>query len=286
MYMDDVLDSCDTVLEAQTLRRQLSELLAKAGFKLRKWLSNETVVIADVPPEDTLSSLKITEEGLSSMKTLGVLWKANEDVFTFEVKPPPASEETTKRNVLSAIARLYDPLQLLAPFTIRAKILLQETWAAGLNWDDHLPPHLEAKWKTWISEFPELSAFQIPRCLRAANPTDLQLHVFSDASKDTYASAAYLVCHYEENTTTSCLIASKSRLSPLKAMTIPRLELMGAVLSARLAKNVLKVLTVLKTTYWSDSTNVLFWVRNQSQNFKPFVSNRISEIHESTEPQQ
>ena len=108
----------------------------------------------------------------------------------------------------------------------------------------------------------------------------------SDASKDAYASVAYLVCGYADNSASSCIIASKTRVSPIKTMTIPRLEQMGAVLSTRLARNVSKTLTVDKTTFWTDSTNVLYWIRNQSREFKPFVANRIGEIHRTTNPDQ
>ena len=97
-------------------------------------MSNEVEVIKDVPFEDRLPGLEINSGNLPVMKTLGVSWQANWDVFTFQVTPPPLSELPTKRNVLSSIAKLFDPIQILSPFTIRAKILLQNIWAAGIEW--------------------------------------------------------------------------------------------------------------------------------------------------------
>ncbi len=126
----------------------------------------------------------------------------------------------------------------------------------------------------------------MPRCLRLPDPSDTQLHVFSDASKDAYSAVAYLLCKYEDRDPTCRLIASKNRVSPIKAVTIPRLELMGAVLSARLATSILKVLTVNATMFWTDSTNVLFWVHNRSRTFKPFVANRVGEIQRLTNPEE
>lgn len=123
IYVDDELDSCETTQSAQQLRHQLSELLALAGFKLRKWSSNEPIVTV---LEDRLSTLEISEDELPKTKTLRVMWEANKDVFTFQVEPPNVNKVPTKRNVLSAIAGLFDPLQFLAPFTVRAKILMQE----------------------------------------------------------------------------------------------------------------------------------------------------------------
>jgi hypothetical protein len=184
------------------------------------------------------------------------------------------SVNPTKRNVLSAIAALYDPLQFLAPFVIRVKIIMQEIWTAGLDWDNVLPCNLSTKWENWVSELQSLSCVAIPRCLRLPNPKTVDLNLFSDASKDAYASIAYLVCQYTNNPSTSRLIASKSRVSPLKVVTIPCLKLMGAVLSSRLAASILNVLTVDRVVYWTDSENVYYWVRNQSREFKPFVANR------------
>ena len=197
MYVDDVLDSCETVEGAQHLRRQLSDLLGIAGFKLRKWSSNEPVVIKDISEEDRLPILAINKDDLPKTKTLGVMWEAQRDVFTFKVEQPLLNRKTpTKRNVLSAIASLFDPLQFLAPFTVRAKILMQEIWMPGIDWDDVLPEKLKSKWEKWVAELPQLSNVAVPRCLRQANPDNIELHLFSDASNDAFASVAYLVCRY------------------------------------------------------------------------------------------
>jgi hypothetical protein len=217
MYVDDVLDSCETSKDAIELRRQLSELLNSASFRLRKWSSNNKSVLEDVPEEDRQPGLEIREDGrpTGKVKTLGVTWKSENDVFTFNVKIPEIKETTTKREVLSAISTLFDPLQFLSPFTVRAKILMQNIWTAGLNWDDPLPRTLLDRWHNWVNELQHLSSFEIPRCLRHPSPDKIELHMFSDASKDAYAACAYLVCRYEGNTPTSVLIASKSRVHQL-----------------------------------------------------------------------
>ena len=252
MYVDDVLDSCETTQEARTLQRQLAVMLSDAGFNLRKWLSNDLEVIEEIPPENRLHGIEITDESLPTLKTLGVLWKPQEDVFTFKVKQPTESP-TTKRNVLSTIATLFDSLQLL-----------QEIWTAGLDWDETLPNDLKVKWNAWFNELCELQSIHIPRRLRLPNPIEAKFHVFSDASKGAYAAAAYLLCKYDNQDPSCYLVASKCRVAPIKAVTIPRLELMGVVLAARLAKNIRKTLTVDKTTFWTDSTNVLYWIPSQT----------------------
>jgi hypothetical protein len=109
--------------------------LGLAGFRLRKWSSNEPSVVASIPESDRLSAVEINKEEPSKTKTLGVLCDPERDVFAFRVEPPDANKTPTKRNVLSAIAAVYDPLQFLSPFLVRAKILMQEIWRAGLDWD-------------------------------------------------------------------------------------------------------------------------------------------------------
>ena len=163
---------------------------------------------------------------------------------------------------------------------------MQEIWTAGIDWDDALPDNLQVKWNAWITELPDLTEFSIPRCLRLPEPVEMILHVFADASKDAYAAVAYLLCKYSDHSPTCRLIASKNRVSPIKAVTIPRLELMGGILAARLAGSIRKTLVVDNTTFWTDSTNVLYWVRSQSRSFKPFVANRVGEIQRTTEPEQ
>ena len=180
----------------------------------------------------------MSKDELPKTKTFGVMWEANKDVCTFQVEPPNVNKVHTKQNVLSAIASPFDVLQFLAPLTVRAKILMQEVWMAGVDWDDLLLEDLNAKWEKWVSELPQLSNIAVPHCLRLANQQTTELHLFSDASKAAFASAAYLVCRYQDNTLSSRLVALKSRVSPVKAMTIPRLELMGAILSSRLAHTV------------------------------------------------
>ena len=110
-------------------------------------MSNEVVVIKDVPFEDRLPGLEINSGNLPVMKTLGITRQANRDVFTFQVTPPPLSELPTKRNVLSNIAKVFDPMQFLSPFTIRAKIRLQKIWAARIEWDEQLPAKLNDVWQ-------------------------------------------------------------------------------------------------------------------------------------------
>ena len=140
-YMDDSMESVSNEVQGVELYRQLSLLLTKAGMHGRKkWLSNSSTVLRDipVPVQDRKAKVDLDSEELPSTKTLGVWWLAEQDVFTFEKNAPSEDMKYTKRNFLRKIAILFDPLGLLAPFTIRAKILLQEIWTAGLEWDEEM----------------------------------------------------------------------------------------------------------------------------------------------------
>ena len=134
-----------------------------------------------------------------------------------------------------------------------------------------------------------LQEIKIPRCLKNSNlVTSVTLHSFSDASEKAYAAVVYARHEYEDKSITTQLIASKTRLSPLKAISIPRLELMGALIGVRLTKQVSTALEipVKDATFWVDSMNVLHWIHERSRDYKPFVAHRVGEIHDESCPDQ
>ena len=129
-YMDDSMDSIGTEEQGMTLYSELSTLLTKAGMHARKWSSNSPQVLKGIPSQDRKSEVDLDNDQLPSMKTLGVWWLANEDMFTFKENKPNDDMIYSKRNFLKKIATLFDPIGLLSPFTVRAKILLQDMWTA------------------------------------------------------------------------------------------------------------------------------------------------------------
>ena len=124
--MDDILHLEETVL----VREDLTKVLGSTGFHAQKWCGNRTEVLEEIPEGDRAIGVKLEDSELPSVKTLGVHWNASEDVFTFIVKDINLSFYT-KRGLLSRIATLFDPLQCLAPYIIRAKMALQEAWLRG-----------------------------------------------------------------------------------------------------------------------------------------------------------
>ncbi|XP_041361837.1 uncharacterized protein LOC121377804 [Gigantopelta aegis] len=179
----------------------------------------------------------------------------------------------------------------LGPFTIRAKILMQDMWIQSLDWDDPLTSNLNEKVQQWFSELGQLVNIEVPRSLRLnqnKNIVSWTVHTFVDASEVAYGAVAYVRSTYSDGQVSCRLIAAKTRVSPLAAMSISRLELVAAVLGLRLSLTISRILDipVSRVVLWTDSMNVLWWIRGLSRNFKPFVANRNAEIQSSTETRQ
>jgi len=132
MYLDDILHSEETVEDTVLVCEDLKKVLGGAGFRAQKWCSNRTEVLEEIPQEDRAPGVKLDDSELPSVQTLGVHWKASDDVVTFIVKEINLSFYT-RRGLLCRIATLFDPLQFLAPYLIRAKMALQEAWLRGLE---------------------------------------------------------------------------------------------------------------------------------------------------------
>ena len=255
----------------------------------RKWLSNSAEVLKHIPASDCISSIDLDRDQLPVVKTLGVLWDSKQDEFHFCVNPPNEDYTITKRSFLQNIATLYDPLGFLTPFTVRAKILMQEMWASGCDWDESPSDNLTRSASQWFTELTRLTDIRVSRCLKSPlQIQDTTLHVFVDASQEAYGAVAYLRHEYEDGSVTCRFIAAKSRVAPLNAVSIPRIELMAAVIGVRLAKVIGQILDIPSNHWclWSDSMDVLHWVRGHSRSFKPFVAHRVGEIQDTTNPAQ
>ena len=234
-YMDDLMPSMETVKTAKEMRQQLTELGDKAGFHFRKWISQKPDVIMEIPEADRATKVDLEKKEFPVTKALGVVRIVQEDKFSFSFVPPPDELVLTKRNVLKKTASIYDPFGFLTPFVVRAKILMQEAWMEALGWDEELPDHFKIEWKRCFEELGELGALRVSRCLKEDKELrDVTIHTFSDASEKACAAASYVRHEYEDGTVSTRLVAAKSRLAPLKAMSIPRLELMRELTSLRL----------------------------------------------------
>ncbi|XP_046141146.1 uncharacterized protein LOC123987688 [Osmia bicornis bicornis] len=280
-YVDDILAGADDEKAALELRRQVISILHSGGFDLSKWASNkpslqeadefQTCVFQDYP----------------GVSTLGVVWRPNTDTFSLRVLPP-LNETTryTKRRILSEVASLFDPLGWAAPVLIFAKILMQDLWTIGAEWDEDLLEQLLSAWETFRSALSQRDALAIPRWTNySANIAQLELHGFCDASQRAYAAVVYLRVSRGESSVATLLVA-KTKVAPVKALSIPRLELCGAVLLSKLIAEVKKGLTLPATiTAWTDSSVTLHWIRGHVSTWKPFVVHRVATVQSNVPPQ-
>ncbi|XP_055701637.1 uncharacterized protein LOC129800919 [Phlebotomus papatasi] len=278
-YVDDLLTGTQTIEEAINLQEQLTALFKGGGFPLKKWTSNRQEVLEHIPLEDreTQSVMDFNSEG--GIKTLGLQWHPSTDIFTFSTAFKDGA--ITKRAVLSNMSRIFDPLGLISPVTITAKILMQKLWKENLDWDTELPDDLRAQWIAYEKDVQHLSLISIPRKFTEFEDVKhLQLYAFSDASQRAYSACIYARTINHQGDISCYLIAAKTRVSPLTTVTIPRLELCGAVLLVRLLKKVQSSLTmeVDDIRAFTDSTIVLHWIYGDLNRWKTFVRNRVAEI--------
>ena len=287
LYMDDYLDSADTVEKAVQRAKEVDDILKNGDFHLTKWLSNNSKFNAQF--QQSSGGRDKVELGQSDAETkiLGVCWKPKTDQLTFVITKPDLTY--TKRGLLSLIAGVFDPLGLAAPLITKAKIRLRIVGIQNKGWDTELLEEDKLWWKLWIKKLDLLNEMKIPRCLAPGeNIKDTQLHIFSDASEEAFAAVVYLRTVEENGKVTTAIIMAKTKLAALKTVSVAKLELNAAVLGARLAKYVGEGMArkVNRRFFWTDSSCVRNWIRASAASYMPFVNHRIGEIQTITETQE
>lgn len=233
-------------------------------------------------------------------KVLGTVWLPKPDKFSFKVKIELASVKDpsmyipvklTKRQIFSKLAGIFDPIGAGAAVLIKPKIAMQEaTWQLGLGWDEEVPPEVKRKWMTLLEEMIALDNVQFERCLTppnaTGNPSLVVFYVFCDASRLAFGACAYAKLKLLDGKFGVRFVAAKSRVAPLKELTIPRLELQASVAARRLGKTILEEsrFDFERVRFLSDSRVVLTWVKGETRSYKPFVSCRVGKIQSNSKP--
>ncbi|XP_075167713.1 uncharacterized protein LOC142239838 [Haematobia irritans] len=266
-YVDDMITGADDLHTLQLIKKEVTEILTHSNFSLSKWHSN-------------CLNLSLTDAGIKEVRidddstsTLGISWYTSDDTFRFEFRPSKLYSHNTKRSILSLTSTLFDPMGLLSPLIIKSKILLQKLWILKCDWDESVPQEIDTAWTNILADYHKLPQLKISRFIRLTNLIDLQVHGFGDASTKAYGCCLYFRCVDSFGNIVTNLIASKSRVAPLKTRPLPRLELCASYLLA-IFWNQLKDhfdYSISKIHFWSDSQITLHWIRTHSSTLSTFV---------------
>lgn len=291
-YVDDGLKSVPSATEASALIKSTKSLLAKGGFNLHKFISNSKEVIEAIPKEQRASGIKeldLSRDILPIERALGVQWCVQSDALQFRVvlKDKPL----TRRGILASISSIYDPLGLAAPFLLQGKQILQDLCKNQAAWDEMVPDDIKARWEKWRGELHALAELKIRRCYKPDNfghVKTVELHSFSDASVNGYGQCSYLRMINDRDEVHCALVMAKSRVTPLKPVTVPRLELTAAVVSTKISSLLQKELNYqdMQEFFWTDSRVVLGYISNEARRFHTFVANRVQAIRDHASPEQ
>ncbi|KAI5735483.1 hypothetical protein M8J77_018916 [Diaphorina citri] len=284
-YMDDLTTSVMELDQALELHSQLVNCFKKASFDLVKWASNSPEFVGNIAEDVSISSL-IDWDANQSLKILGMGWNPTSDLFSFQVDVQ--DRPCTKRLVLSNLAKIWDPLGLISPVTLYCKVILQSLWNLKLDWDETAPPEISYLWKQIIDELKLLSEIKIPRHISVVEGSKLTLIGYCDASEKACAAVVYTKVQVDEHLPVVTLLAAKSKVAPLKKISIPRLELNAALLLARLISLILEQYTsrypVQEVVCLSDSTIALHWINSSAHKWQTYVANRVTKIQELIPP--
>lgn len=281
-YVDDLITGSNDPQQLKYILNSVSNALKSGCFNLRKFKSNCPLIFDEVADMNKQDNLTISE----SSSTLGLGWTPSSDTLHFPLKDFSYNKDQiiTKRLIMSNSFKIFDPLGLLSPLVIIPKIMLQKLWQQKLDWDQPVPSEIKDDWFKFTDSLKYISGLQIPRHALGDLPEFVELHSFSDASQSAYGACIYMRSTDSNGNVTVRLLCAKSKVAPLKPTTIPRLELQGALLAAKLTKSVLDSIRYRpgRIVHWCDSSVVLGWINSDVTRLKVFVANRVSEIVELT----
>lgn len=284
-YVDDLCTGADTIEKINYICRETEKQLNLGCLPLRKWVYNYACDVHEPTENSTRASREFSSGEQAQSKTLGLGWYSDTDELHFHTQLKPDAGPLTKRRMLSEVSQIFDPLGLLSPTIMTAKILLQKMWLLKLSWDDPVPSDVTRSWELFVSNLCELNNLRVPRHVKGNDPISIELHLFTDASENAYGACAYVRTLCKDGTACVRLLSSKGKVAPLKPVSIPRLELCGAVIGAKLYYKIKNSLHCHfdKVSFWTDSTIVLGWLRMAPRLLKTFVQTRTALIQDLTE---
>ena len=286
LYLDDLVSGSVNDQTTFNLYEKSKNIMAVGGFNLRKWNSNSKNLMEhiakaeeEVDRQQQNHQSTMTEEDEfyaeyrvgpythkddNSVKLLGINWNTESDKFLFDLSELTCEAKSlpvSKRTFLKLTAKIFDSLGLLSPFTIKMKMMFQVLCTEGVDWDEELIGESRSRYLSFLVELQHINDLRVPRCYfcTTSMPRSIQIHAFCDASEGAIGTAVYTKFVYDNGDVQVRLMASKTKVAPIKRQSIPRQELLGAVILARLVDTVLKALDQeVKVTYWTHSMTVLY----------------------------
>lgn len=280
-YVDNLLTGTDDEDSLMILYHQISAMYSTAGFQLAKWATNSARVGAEFAGVSDHSDQKPLLADI-----LGSTWHVNTDTFTLGLGSTDTalSYKSTKAQVIGVISSVYDPSGLLAPAILIGKLIMQDFWRESkpIGWTDVAPRHLIDRCTEFQMQIRCAADMHIKRWTGGATQDELELHVFTDASERAYGAVAYLLAISSTGKRTCNLLTARSRVAPIKVLTIPRLELLGVLMGVKLSDYIKQAseFNNIRTYFWTDSTIVLHWIKKDPSKMSTFVATRITQILE------
>lgn len=290
-YVDDLIDSVESLECARDLAQGTDSILGKGGFKVKGW---------------SFGGKGVPDASAEAQKVLGVSWVASNDILVVEARlnfspkrrdirtepdltkdqvPESLPQQFTRRTVLQQVMSVFDPYGFLAPFLLNAKVFLRDTWTLQLKWDDPLPLSLDKKWRVFFTELMQVNSLHYDRCVTPVDAAgDPQLILLSDGSEQAYGCSAYIRWELKDGKYWCRLLLAKCRISPINRISVPQMELNGAVLSKRCRKVIESEcrFKFAKVYHLVDSETVLGMIHKVSTRFRVYEGVRIGEIQAAT----
>lgn len=295
-FVDDYADSRKNVHIAARVTNDAIRIMGEINLHLVNFQSNSPELLKLLPPTHVKPQFVNLEFDRGTpnyvTKVLGMKWETFEDVLQYLLDRTQLADQiltglgATKRQLLSVIMKIYDPLGLISHFHIQGRLLLQEAWRSECDWDEPLPDEIQRKLADWVQKMlNEVTALKFPRCYTTIEDPDaaqIDLHIFTDASEWAMGTVAYFVLTLDDQVEVRQVFA-KGKAMPLKNLSTPQAELVAAVMGVRVAQTINKLHTyrIHSTTFWTDSECVLAQLHTHKK-LKSFFAVRINEILSSS----
>lgn len=261
-YCDNCVTSVDSMEEYSKLKNEAVEIMARSQFDLRGWVNN----------------IEVNDNEGTQEPVLGLIWNRKNDTLSIKILDVNCETSYTKRQLWSVAQKVWDPIGVTLPVQLQVRLLLKEACAHNLKWDDELPNSLKERLKKWVRKLPALQFLEVPRYFGGELDDGASLHTFTDASVLAFSACTFLRSLGKDGLIKVQLVNAKVRISPERATSIPRAELMAILLGVRLVKSVVESLSCkIRQYFWTDSVVALHWLKGKGP-WSVFVQNRKKEI--------